>query len=151
MSKFSLSTTIKAELDRYQCDHTCGAQCSTAYRIQAVICLHGSLTTQFSKKHGLFWYSHLGLPSFVHLVLNHSSAYTVFCLHGYFSKVSKISVSRGPPVNMYFGCQFITRTKDLQKFCHPYVSVSQFQRVLDFSLKLGIFTPELPKPILPQS
>ena len=36
--------------------------------------------------------------SFVHLVLNHSSAYTVFCLHGCFSKVSKNSVSRGPPV-----------------------------------------------------
>ena len=33
--------------------------------------------------------------SFVHLVLNHSSAYTVFCLH---FKVSKNSVSRGPPV-----------------------------------------------------
>ena len=36
--------------------------------------------------------------SFVHLVLNHSSAYTVFCLHGCFSKVSKNRVSRGPPV-----------------------------------------------------
>ena len=29
---------------------------------------------------------------------NHSSAYTVFCVHGCFSKVSKNSVSRGPPV-----------------------------------------------------
>ena len=36
--------------------------------------------------------------SFVPLVLNHSSAYTVFCLHGCFSKVSKNSISRGPPV-----------------------------------------------------
>ena len=36
--------------------------------------------------------------SFVHLVLNHSSAYTVLCLHGCFSKVSKNRVSRGPPV-----------------------------------------------------
>ena len=36
---------------------------------------------------------------FVHLVLNHSSAYTVFCLiHGSFSKVSKNSIGRGPPV-----------------------------------------------------
>ena len=34
--------------------------------------------------------------SFVHLVLNHSSAYTVFCLHSCFSKVSKNRVSRGP-------------------------------------------------------
>ena len=36
--------------------------------------------------------------SFVHLVLNYSSAYTVFCLHGCFSKVSKNRASRGPPV-----------------------------------------------------
>ena len=36
--------------------------------------------------------------SFVHLVLNHSSTYTVFCLHGCFSKVLKKNVSRGPPV-----------------------------------------------------
>ena len=39
--------------------------------------------------------------SFVHLVLNHSSAYTVFCLHGCFSKVSKNHVNRGPPVLTY--------------------------------------------------
>ena len=39
--------------------------------------------------------------SFVHLVLNHSSTYMVFCLHGCFSKVSKNSVSRGPPVPTY--------------------------------------------------
>ena len=32
------------------------------------------------------------------LTVNHSSAYTVFCLQGCFSKVSKNSVSRGPPV-----------------------------------------------------
>ena len=35
--------------------------------------------------------------SFVHLVLYHSTTYTVFCLHISFSKVSKNSVSRGPP------------------------------------------------------
>ena len=29
--------------------------------IQAVLHLHGSLTTQFSKQHGLFWYSHLSI------------------------------------------------------------------------------------------
>ena len=36
--------------------------------------------------------------------LNHSSVYTVFCLHGCFFNVSKIRVSRGPPVyefNLY--------------------------------------------------
>ena len=36
--------------------------------------------------------------SFVHLVLNQSSTYTVACLHSCFSKVSKNSVSGGPPV-----------------------------------------------------
>ena len=40
--------------------------------------------------------------SFVHLVLYHSFAYTVFCLHGCFSKVSKNRVSRGPPVLYLF-------------------------------------------------
>ena len=53
-------------------------------KIQAVLCLHGSLTTQF-----------ILVVTFVHLVLNHSFAYTVFCLQGCFSKVSKNSVSRG--------------------------------------------------------
>ena len=31
------------------------------YVVQAVLCLHGSLTTRFSKQHGLFWYSHLSI------------------------------------------------------------------------------------------
>ena len=62
--------------------------------VQAVLCLHGSLTTWFSKKTRFIL-----VLSFVHLVLNHSSAYTFFCIHGCFSKVSKNSVSRGPPVS----------------------------------------------------
>ena len=41
--------------------------------------------------------------SFVHSVLNQSSAYMVFCLHGCFSKVSKNSVSRGTPVIVLVG------------------------------------------------
>ena len=36
--------------------------------------------------------------SFVHLVLNHSFTYTIFCLHCSFSKVSKNHVRRGPSV-----------------------------------------------------
>ena len=62
-------------------------------KLQAVICLHGSLTTRF-----------ILVLFLVHLVLNHSSVYTVFCLHGCFFNVSKIRVSRGPPVyefNLY--------------------------------------------------
>ena len=41
----------------------------------------------------------LALPC-VHLVINHTSAYTVFYLHSCFSKVSKNSVSRGMPVSI---------------------------------------------------
>ena len=48
--------------------------------------------------HELIQFPFFMVLSFVHLVLNHSSAYTVFCLHGCFSKVSKNRVSRGPPV-----------------------------------------------------
>ena len=59
-------------------------------QILAVLCLHGSLTTWFN----------LVVP-FCHLVLNHSSNNTVFCLHGCFYKVSKNSVSRGLPVFLY--------------------------------------------------
>ena len=58
---------------------------------QAVLCLHGFLNNTV----------HFGTR---HLVLNHSSVYTVFCLHGCFFNVSKIRVSRGPPVyefNLY--------------------------------------------------
>ena len=62
--------------------------------LQAVLHLHGSLTTRFSKY--ITWF--ILVLSFVHLVLNHSSAYTVFCLHGCFSKVLKNRVSRGPSV-----------------------------------------------------
>ena len=47
-------------------------------KLQAVLCLHGSLTTRF-----------ILVVSYVHLVLNHSSAYPVFCLHSCFSKFSK--------------------------------------------------------------
>ena len=54
--------------------------------IQAVLNLHGSLTTQFSKQHRFFWYSQL---SFVHVELNQSSAFMVFCLMGCFFGVSK--------------------------------------------------------------
>ena len=46
--------------------------------------------------HELIQFPFFMVLSFVHLVLNHSPAYTVFCLHGCFSKVSKSSVSRGP-------------------------------------------------------
>ena len=56
-------------------------------KIQSFFRLHGSLTTRF-----------VLVFSYVHLVPNHSSAYMVFCLHVCFSKVSKNSVSRGPPV-----------------------------------------------------
>ena len=59
----------------------------SSWNIQAVLRLHGSLTTWF-----------ILVLSFVHLVLNHSSTYTVFCLHGCFSKVSKNCVSRGSPL-----------------------------------------------------
>ena len=45
--------------------------------------------TRFSNN-TVFWITRFVLElSFVHLVLNHSSAYTVFCLHGCFSKVLK--------------------------------------------------------------
>ena len=50
--------------------------------IQTDLSLHGSLTR------------FILVLSFLHLVLNHSSAHTVFCLHGCFSKVSKNFVSR---------------------------------------------------------
>ena len=46
--------------------------------IQAVLCLHGSLTTGF-----------ILVLSFVHLVLNHSSTYRVFCLHVFFPNSQK--------------------------------------------------------------
>ena len=52
--------------------------------------------------YNFFWHFSTNLIlvvlSFTHSVLNHFSAYMVFYLHGCFSKVSKNSVSRGPPV-----------------------------------------------------
>ena len=45
--------------------------------------------------------------SFVHFLPNHSSAYTVFCLHGCFSKVSKHRVSRGPSVLCHLSQQHL--------------------------------------------
>ena len=57
--------------------------------IQAVLHLHSSLTTRVSKLVSKF----IMVLSFVYLVLNHSSAYTVV-----FPKSQKTSVSRGPPV-----------------------------------------------------
>ena len=54
----------------------------------------------FLNMHSILLHSNnFGTLSFVHLVLNHSSAYMVFCLQGCFPKVSKNSVSRGP---LYF-------------------------------------------------
>ena len=50
-------------------------------------------------------YNVANVPPFVHLVLNHSSSYTVFCLHGCFSKVLENSVSRGPPPLYLFSLQ----------------------------------------------
>ena len=47
--------------------------------------------------------------SYEDLVLNHSFAYTVFCLHGCSSKVSKNSVSRGPTVSKYLKSRPIKR------------------------------------------
>ena len=57
------------------------------FQVQAVLRLHGSLVTLF-----------ILVLSFVHLVLNHFSAYTVFILHGCFSKVSKNPISIRPLV-----------------------------------------------------
>ena len=63
------------------------------HQIQAVLCLHGSLKTRFSKITRFIL-----VLLFVHLVLNHSSAYTVISSHGCFPKVLKNSVCRGPPL-----------------------------------------------------
>ena len=65
--------------------------------IQAVLCLHGFIL----------------VLSFVHLVLNHSSAYTVFYLQGCFSKVSKNRINRGPAVS---GSPSQTREKNAYNF-----------------------------------
>ena len=71
--------------------------CSVFKVVQVVLRLHGSLTTLFSK----YVIRFILVLSYVHLALNHSSTYTMFCLHGCFSKISKNSIRRGPPVNMY--------------------------------------------------
>ena len=90
------------------------------YQVIYVVCVRGrdTMEQKFLKEHSLFW---TGSPpftrffnnvvfkiiqlilvfSFVHLVLNHSSTETIFCSHGYFSKVSKSSISWGPPVSEF--------------------------------------------------
>ena len=83
--------------------------------------------------------------SFVHLVLNHSSAYTVFCLHGCFSKVSKNSVSRGPPVLFNF---LSANTKMYRKgsIFHSFVH-ENIKKTLKRSILLGDFfscSPDYP-------
>ena len=60
--------------------------------------------TRFPNNMGFYTTRLILVLSFVHLVLNHSSTYTVFCSHGCFFKVSKKSVNRGPPV---LGCHKI--------------------------------------------
>ena len=45
--------------------------------------------------------------SFVHLVLNHSSAYTVFCLHSCFSKVSKKQRNQRTACTLYISKHII--------------------------------------------
>ena len=68
-------------------------------QIQAVLCLHGSLTTWFSKQHGYF--GNLICPFSTKSLLRLHS----FLLTNCFSKVSKNSVRRGPLVYTYLTCK----------------------------------------------
>ena len=71
---------------------------------------------------------------FVHLVLNHSSTYTVFCLHGSFSKVSKNSVSRGPPVSPSYSvtCCMYDFLWQIYFFMRSFWFLSKFRVTHDF-------------------
>ena len=81
------------------------------------------LLTRFSNNTFFLITQFILLLSFVHLVLNHSSAYTVFCLHGCFSKVSKNNVSRGLPLLGNFGTRQTSTDILAQTFWHLCLNV----------------------------